>query len=247
MDNLIKENDFILVCTANRKYFTQVKKGGNIHTKNGILHFDDIIGKEYGSRIKQHSIFKPTLDDIILYGLKRQTQVVYGKDAVHIVDKLNLKNGDKVFECGTGNGALSLYIKRAIAPDGMLFTYEKEEKFFLNAVENIKKFDSMENIKMFNKNIDEGIEEKDFDAAFLDLKEPDKYIEFVCEILKKGGVLGIIVPTTNQVCDVLKKMERKFYDIEVKEIIVRDFKPNPHRLRPKDIMVGHTGYLIFGR
>jgi len=247
MKNTIKENDFILIYASRRKYMVQVEKGKSFNTKVGTLLFDEIIGKEYGTRHKGHSIFQPTLDDIILYGIKRETQVIYAKEASQIIVKLNLQNKYKVFECGTGNGALSLFLSRAIGPEGVLYTYEKESRFFLNAQSNIEKFGNMKNIKMFHLDIDRGIKEKNFDAAFLDLKEPYNYIDLMVPIMKKGAVLGILVPTTNQVTRTLKKLERCFYSIEIIEVLLRKYKPNPDRLRPEDMMVGHTGYLIFAR
>ena len=247
MKNIIKENEFILVYAAKKKYIVRAEKNKTFSTKAGILKFNDIIGEEFGIRTNAHSIFKPTLDDIVLHGLRRETQVVYGKEASQIIIKLNLQNKYKVFECGTGNGALSLFISRAIGPDGMLYTYEKEKRFFLNAKNNIENFGNMENIKMFHHNIDDGIKEKKFDAAFLDIKEPHKYIDFITSILKKGAGIGMIVPTTNQIFRALQKLERKFYDIEVIEILLRKYKINPERIQPNDIMVGHTGYLIFAR
>jgi tRNA (adenine57-N1/adenine58-N1)-methyltransferase len=35
--------------------------------------------------------------------------------------------------------------------------------------------------------------------------------------------------------------------VEVCEILLRYFKPEPARIRPTDRMVAHTGFLIFGR
>jgi len=35
--------------------------------------------------------------------------------------------------------------------------------------------------------------------------------------------------------------------VEVCEIMLRYYKPEPQRFRPTDRMVAHTGYLIFGR
>jgi tRNA (adenine57-N1/adenine58-N1)-methyltransferase len=35
--------------------------------------------------------------------------------------------------------------------------------------------------------------------------------------------------------------------LEVVEVLLRFYKPEPERLRPTDRMVAHTGYLVFGR
>ena len=36
-----------------------------------------------------------------------------------------------------------------------------------------------------------------------------------------------------------------FADVQVVEIMLRYFKTEPNRIRPEDMMIGHTGYLIF--
>ncbi len=247
MKDVIKEKDYILVCIAKKRYFTKVIKNQSFCTKRTHLPFNDIIGKEYGIEIKSHYILRPSLEDIVLFGLKRETQVIYPKEAGQIIIKLNLQNGSKVFECGTGSGALSLFLSRAIGPDGMLYTYEQDKNFYLNVKKNIENFGSLDNIKMFNCNIDDGIDEKDFDAAVIDLKEPSRYIEFIHSILKPGAPVGILAPTTNQISSTIRYLEKYFSNIEIIEILVRNYIPNSSRLRPKDIMVGHTGYLVFAR
>jgi len=39
----------------------------------------------------------------------------------------------------------------------------------------------------------------------------------------------------------------QFAFLEVVEVLLRFYKPEPERLRPTDRMVAHTGFLIFGR
>ena len=86
------------------------------------------------------------------------------------------------------------------------------------------------------------------DALFLDVREPWVYLAHVCQALSDGGFFGALVPTTNQVSWLLAEMGRyPFASIEVMEILLRAYKPVAERLRPQDVMVGHTGYLIFAR
>ena len=87
----------------------------------------------------------------------------------------------------------------------------------------------------------------EFDAAFIDVREPWSIIEKIWSFLKASGSLGIIVPTTNQVSDTLRALQPLFGDVEVLEILLRKYKTVADRLRPDDRMVAHTGYLIFGR
>lgn len=243
----IRENDIILIRTPRKKYVTRVQSGRSVSTHLGRILLKDLVGREYGSTFESHSLLRPDLNDIILHGLKRRTQVVYAKEAGYILTRLDLKNGSRVFECGTGNGALSLFFQRAVGPDGLLVTCEREEEFYNNAKKNLETFADLKNVRMLLQDISAGIEEKDFDAAFLDFKESFQYIEQMKKILKPGAPLGLIMPTANQISVALRELEKHFTDIEVVEIIMRRYKTNADRVRPEDLMVGHTGYLVFAR
>ena len=70
----------------------------------------------------------------------------------------------------------------------------------------------------------------------------------VREALKPGGYFGSLVPTVNQVSNLLESLyAHDFSDIEVCEILLRYYKTIPARLRPDDRMTAHTGFLIFAR
>jgi len=85
--------------------------------------------------------------------------------------------------------------------------------------------------------------------VFLDLLIPDQMLGQARLALRGGGVLGCLVPTANQVIDLLKAFAAHpgFGFIEVEELILRSYKAVAARLRPEDHMIGHTGYLVFAR
>ena len=86
------------------------------------------------------------------------------------------------------------------------------------------------------------------DALFLDLPNPEDYLLQVREALKSGGFFGSLLPTTNQVSRLLEALQaHNFSFIEVCEIMQRNYKPVPARLRPDDRLTAHTGFLIFAR
>jgi tRNA (adenine57-N1/adenine58-N1)-methyltransferase len=98
------------------------------------------------------------------------------------------------------------------------------------------------------RDIQEGFDETDVDSLFLDLPNPHDYIPQVRAALKPGGFMCSLLPTFNQVEQLLYSLRRnKFAFIEVCEILLRYYKPEPERIRPTDRMVAHTGFLIFGR
>jgi tRNA (adenine57-N1/adenine58-N1)-methyltransferase len=70
----------------------------------------------------------------------------------------------------------------------------------------------------------------------------------VQKALKPGGFFATILPTTNQVVKLLGALRiANFAFVEVCEIILRFYKPEPDRFRPTDRMVAHTAFLIFAR
>jgi tRNA (adenine57-N1/adenine58-N1)-methyltransferase len=135
-----------------------------------------------------------------------------------------------------------------VGQEGRVISYEKEPKFQKIAIKNLERLNLLDRVIFKNIEVTEDFEEKEVDAVFLDLKEPWKLVPAAWESLKGGHFLGILVPTANQVSRCLLELQRlPFLDIEVSEILLRQYKPNPERLRPEDRMVAHTGYLIFAK
>ena len=249
----IKEGDTVELTDNKNVFFIKLKSGEVFATHKGNIKHDDIIGKEYGETIETHKgkkfvILKPTLYEIIMHGIKRKTQIIYPKDSAYITLRLGITSGMKVFETGVGSGALTIVMANAVKPDGYIYAYEKEKSHLEVAKHNLELTGMDKYVKLFHKDISEGIEEKDFDAAFIDVREPWLFMEVYKNILKKGAPIGFLVPTVNQIIKLLEEMEKfSFLKIEVKEILLRSYKPVAERLRPEDRMVAHTGYLIFAR
>ena len=118
----------------------------------------------------------------------------------------------------------------------------------INARENLSRAGLAAAVEFKLGDIRAGFAETEVDALFLDVKEPWSYLSHVKRALKQSGFFGAIVPTTNQVSELLTGLKKQgFGGIEVEENLLRSYKPVPGRLRPDDVMVGHTGYLIFAR
>ena len=245
----LKEGDFILLFDGEKKYFLELKPK-IFSTRFDSLDLASLIGKDYGDKVlgKKGSLFfilKPTIYDFII-NIERQTQIIYPKDVGYILLKLDVGPGKKVLECGTGSGALTLAFAYAVGEEGRVITYEKEERFFQLAKRNLERFGLAHRVELKLKEVVDSFDETDVDALFLDVREPWLLLKPAWDALKPGHPLGILVPTTNQVSQVLTHLlSLPFKDVEVLEILVRRYKPNPERLRPEDRMVAHTGYLIF--
>jgi len=247
----LKQGDFILLFDGEKKYFLELKPK-IFSTRFDSLDLASLIGKDYGDKVlgKKGSTFfilKPTIYDFIK-NVERQTQIIYPKDVGYILLKLDVGPGKKVLECGTGSGALTLAFAFAVGEEGRVITYEKEERFFQLAKRNLERFGLAHRVELKLKEVVISFEGTNVDAVFLDVREPWLLLKPAWDALKPGHPLGILVPTTNQVSQTLTHLlNLPFKDVEVLEILVRRYKPNPERLRPEDRMVAHTGYLIFAK
>ncbi len=193
-------------------------------------------------------ILEPSTCDLISE-LKRTTQIMYPKDIGYVLIKLNVTPDSRVIEAGTGSGGLTLALARVLGPAGRLYSYEVRPDVLRLAQKNLGSMGLTDRVELKLRDIADGFDETDVDALFLDVRDPGPYLPQALAALKDGGFFGAILPTTNQVSDLLEAMEAQHNlgQIEVEEIVVRPYKAVPARLRPVDRMIAHTGYLIFAR
>lgn len=241
-----------LVSPTNKSIFIRLIPGGKFETHRGILFFDDLIGKPWGSQVESHTghiyfLLQPGLADL-LQETRRNTQIMYPKDIGFILLKMGVINGSIVVEAGTGSGALTTAFALFVGEKGHVISYDIRQEMQILAKKNLEKLDLIDSVTLKLKDIGEGFDEQNVDALFLDLPNPYDYMDKVRKCLKPGGQFGCILPTTNQVSRLLFELYREnFAFVDVCEIMLRYYKPAATRLRPTDRMVAHTGYLIFAR
>jgi tRNA (adenine57-N1/adenine58-N1)-methyltransferase len=161
---------------------------------------------------------------------------------------MNIGNGQTVIEAGTGSGALTTAICWAVGNQGHVFSYDTRENAQGLARKNIRKMGYQDRVTFKNQDIADGFDETGADSLFLDIPNPEDYLQFVRGALRPGGFFGSLVPTTNQVSGLLEGLyAHDFAFIHVCEIMLRYYKPIPARLRPDDRMTAHTGFLVFAR
>jgi tRNA (adenine57-N1/adenine58-N1)-methyltransferase len=244
--SLIQDNGLILIIYKDKKYLKRITADQGFHGKGGALSYSDIIGKEYGIRFGEYDIYEPTIEDIVMYAFKRETQIIYPKDSFYIAFKINAKNAYRVLEVGTGSGAFTYILAHTVGPQGKVVTFELEERHYKNARKNIEKYGEWGNVELHNEDVTDYLD-GGFDAAFIDVREPWTCLEKVRGLMKESASVGMIVPTANQISELLKALENGFGHVEVMEIMHRKYKTIAERVRPQDRMVAHTGYLVFAR
>jgi tRNA (adenine57-N1/adenine58-N1)-methyltransferase len=237
---------------GSKRFLMPLQTGILQHTHHGLIRHDDIIGQAPGTRLATHLGYpvvalRPSLYDIVM-SLERISQIVYPKEIGYILMKLSVGTGSRIVEAGTGSGALTAAMAHAVRPAGRVYSYDQREDMLRVATRNLTKAALIDWVELKQRDIADGFDEHDADALFLDVREPWLYLQQAWTALTEGGFFGSIVPTTNQVSDLIAGLGAShFTDIEVCEILLRSYKPVPARLRPVDRMVAHTGFLVFAR
>jgi len=241
-----------LVGLRHKNFIITLKEGARLETHRGILQHDELIGKPWGTQVFSHIgspffLLQPSLADL-LNDLPRSTQILYPKDIGFILVTMGIGPGKKVIEAGTGSGSMTIALAYNVSMDGHVISYEVRPDTQNLAKKNLEHVGLASRVDFKLRDIAEGLDETDADAFFLDVPNPYDYISQVRASLKPGGFFCSLIPTVNQVELLLTALRRgQFAFIEVCEVLVRYYKPEPARLRPTDRMVAHTGFLIFAR
>ena len=241
-----------LISHSNKRFIFRLIPDGKFETHRGFINHNDLIGKPWGSRVMTHMaspyvLLQPSLADILVE-TKRNTQIMYPKDIGFILVTMDIGPGKHIIEAGTGSGSFTTALAFSVGREGRVISYESRKEFQHLAHKNLDRLGLADRVDFKLRDIAEGFDEKNVDAVFLDLPNPQDYVHLAKDALKPGGFLGSILPTTNQVSLLLIALRREnFAFIEVCEVILRYYKAVADRLRPTDRMVAHTGYLIFAR
>ncbi|NLV98115.1 MAG: tRNA (adenine-N1)-methyltransferase [Desulfovibrionales bacterium] len=242
----------MLLNSKGKRYFISAKEGQVMHSNEGVLDLDAVREAGWGHQVCTHkghpfTVLRPTLYDLIK-SVKRRTQIIYPKEIGYIVMKLGIGPGCRIVEAGCGSGGLTTALAWLVGDTGKVYTYERREEFFTLCRENLERIGLAHRVEQFHHDIAQGFHSHGADALFLDVREPCDYIQHIPAAVVPGAPIGFLLPTTNQVQELLKALEHgPFCQVEVLEIFLRHYKPVPERLRPEDRMVAHTGFLVFAR
>ena len=246
-------DDVVLLLSSDGKRFTiRLDPAGALHTHRGVLAHSELIGSPFGSVVKSHlglrfTLLRPSMDELLM-DLPRATQIIYPKDIGYILLKLSILPGRRVIEAGTGSGILTIALARYVNPGGHVFSYEMRPEIQAWARRNLDTVGLLDSVTLHARDISQGFDETEVDALFLDVREPWLYLEQARAAMADDAFFGAIVPTMNQVVNLVAALDQQpFEGIEISELMLRQYKPLPERIRPQDRMTAHTGYLIFAR
>lgn len=258
MSTFLQGQRIHLVDRKGRQYALTLKRGDVYHFSGQTIAHDELIGREDGtvavlSGGKRMLAIKPTFREYVLK-MPRGAQVLYPKDLGLILMWADIYPGARVFEAGTGSGALTMALLRAVGPSGLVVTYEMREDFARTALLNIERYlGPVLNLVSLRKDAYESIELPDdgvpFDRVVLDLPEPWRVVPHVARVLRSGGIYLSFVPTVPQVMQTVEALEKTtmFTMVETFESLVRTWSVQGRSVRPDHRMVAHSGFLTVAR
>lgn len=246
-----------LVDQKRRQYALTLKAGETYQFSGQKIAHDALIGRPDGSIVtlsggKKMVALRPTFGDYVLK-MPRGAQVLYPKDLAIIPMWADIYPGARVFEAGTGSGALTMALLRAVGPSGLVVTYEIREDFAQTAKTNIARSLTPTNLICFRKNAYEGIDLLDdqmpFDRVVLDLPEPWQVVPHAMKALRSGGIYLSFVPTVPQVMRTVEALNHTavFGMIETFETLLRTWSVQGRSVRPDHRMVAHSGFITVAR
>lgn len=253
LDNSIREHDLILIyLDEKREYLIGAQPRLKISTDCGDIALEDVIGRRFGFSGQTHLgtpyyCLRPTTSDVMMK-VKRTTTIVYPKDFGSLLLATAVGPGSHVIEVGTGSGALTLALAKFVAPDGMVYSYERHEEFVANASRNAVRAGCEKVIGFFCRDAAaEGFIQEAVDAVFIDVPEPWEIVPHAARALRDGHHLVSLSPNVEQVKKTVETMQRcGFVKIRVYENLQREMLVRERGVRPRERGITHTAYLTSG-
>ena len=254
LDPRLKANDAVLfIDRKGRRYLKILRPGQRIEIRGEILA-DRLLAIEEGSRVKLSSgetfiVLRPTYADLIPH-LPRNAQVIYPKDAGPLLIWGDVFPGATVIEGGTGAGALTIALLRAVGASGRLISYELREEFAAAARRNVAAFfGDAPNWTLKLRDLYQGFDETGVDRLFIDVAEPAPALDAIAHALRPGGVVVCWVPTVMQLKETVEALQHRsdFGEIDSFETLQRHWQVKGLSVRPVHRMVAHSGFAIVAR
>ena len=255
MSDFVAGDHCLLTDAKGRQFLVTLQPGATFHFHNGMLAHDDLLGREEGSVVKSSLggrlvAVRPRLADYIL-NMKRGAQVVYPKDLGPILIWGDIAPGATVLEAGTGSGALTMALVRAVGPSGTVVSVERREDHAAHARRALDAYFGglPPTLDLRVGEVADHLAEVRPDRLVLDLPEPFGVVDAAAADLPGGAVWVSYVPTVPQVQQTMDALRSSgaFGELSTFEVLHREWNVEGRSVRPQHRMVGHTGFITTAR
>ena len=238
-----------------RQFLITLDDGAVFQFDKGTVPHNEIIGLGEGLTLRTSKgatlvAMRPRLADHVLR-MKRGSAVMYPKDTGALITWADIAPGCVVAEAGTGSGALTIALSRAVGTEGRVITVERRDDHLSHAKKLIESFLGTipANIEFHNGSIEDVLTTRQPDRIVLDIPEPWSVVPVAAEVLPGGGGFACYLPNIPQVQQTREALwdARTFTGTETFEVMMRTWAIDDRSVRPDHRMIGHTGFLTVTR
>ncbi len=245
----------LFVGRRQREFMVRLTPGKKIKLKGEYFDAERFIGLPVGVSVvtpqrASYLTMRPTLSQKIM-NMRREAQIIYPKDLGVLLFELDLEPGKKVIEIGTGHGAMTMSLIRAVGETGRVVSYEIRSDHARQTRNNVRRFIGKSEwweVKVRDV-VAEGLDEEYFEAVMVDMPSPWELVGHLVPALAPGGPTAFLLPTVPQVVKTVDALREtgKFAHVRVSELLQRPWAVEGPSVRPEMRMSGHTGFLILAR
>ncbi|XP_037550592.1 tRNA (adenine(58)-N(1))-methyltransferase, mitochondrial [Nematolebias whitei] len=199
----------------------QLQSNARLQSSWGVILHNDVVGQPAGCFLKTHRgvpIFfrRASLEDYVLY-MKRGPAISYPKDVATMLMMMDVTEGDRVLESGSGSGAMSLFLSRAVGAKGSVLSVEVREDHYTRAVKNYRKWRKSwglrqgqewpNNVQFHNTDLCDAsslLAGRGFHSVALDMINPHLALPIVFPHLHVGGVCAVYLANITQVIELME-------------------------------------------
>ncbi|XP_072170842.1 tRNA (adenine(58)-N(1))-methyltransferase, mitochondrial-like [Diadema setosum] len=226
------DGEYILVIRENLKRqeklvrLLELNANHLFKSKFGNIRHADIIGHPSGSVFLTNMdielmVRRPSLEEYVLY-MRRGPVISYPKDCCTMLMMIDASPGDTIIEAGSGSGAMTLFLSRAVGHSGRVHSFDREEPHQKLAVKNFKNWRSSwdishkvkwpENVTFYPsclENCRRFIGDLQVDGAIIDMEEAWRVMPTMASHLKVGKAMAIYTANLTQVIDVAEIVRKE--------------------------------------
>jgi tRNA (adenine57-N1/adenine58-N1)-methyltransferase len=245
----------LLYDAKGRTYLIRLEAGGEFQYHRGVVPHDDMIGRPEGCFVAASMgsklvAVRPRLADYTVK-MPRGAAVVYPKDTAAILMWADIYPGATVLEAGTGSGALTLALLRAVGESGRVVSVERRADHAEIAVQRIEGFlgSLPDNLELRVGDVEDNFADVAPDRIVLDMPEPWHSVQPAVRHLRPGGMFCCYLPTVPQVQEVRRELAASgsFIEETTFEVLHREWTVEGRSVRPSHRMQGHTGFITVAR
>ncbi|KAM4543161.1 tRNA (adenine(58)-N(1))-methyltransferase, mitochondrial [Odontesthes bonariensis] len=231
------------------KKMFQLQRGASVQSSWGIVLHGDIAGQPAGRFLKTNRgvplfIRRASLEDYVLH-MKRGPVITYPKDTAAMLMMMDVTQGDCVLESGSGSGAMSLFLSRAVGSTGAVLSLEVREDHHKRAALNYERWRASwslrrgqewpANVQFHNADLRAAsslLAGRGFHAVALDMINPQLVLPTVLPHLHPGAVCAVYLANITQVIDLLEGLRCSALPLlceHIVEVPTRDWVVAPAR------------------